>query len=87
MNYLIIYITLINIISFILMYYDKRKSIKHEWRVPELRLIFFACILGSPGIWAGMYFFRHKTKHIKFVLGVPMIFFIQLGIAYKLFFM
>jgi uncharacterized membrane protein YsdA (DUF1294 family) len=84
MEYLIAYIFIINIISFLVMYYDKSRSIKHKWRIPESRLFLFAGILGSLGIWSGMYFFRHKTKHRRFVFGVPIILIIQLIILYML---
>ena len=86
MEYLVIYISIINIISFLVMYYDKKRSIKHKWRVPESRLFLYASIFGSLGIWIGMYIFRHKTKHVRFVLGVPIILVIQLIILYMLFF-
>lgn len=86
MEYLVIYILIINIISFFIMYYDKKRSVKHKWRVPESRLFLFASIFGSLGIWSGMYIFKHKTKHGKFVFGVPIILAIQLGILYKLIF-
>lgn len=83
MKYFIIYIIIINIISFILMYYDKHKAKKHKWRVPESRLFLFAAIFGSVGIWSGMYFFKHKTKHMKFVIGIPLILIIQIFVCYK----
>ena len=31
----------------------------------------------QPGVWAGMYLFRHKTKHVSFVLGIPLILIVQ----------
>jgi uncharacterized membrane protein YsdA (DUF1294 family) len=86
MEYLIAYIFIINIISFSVMYYDKKRSIRHKWRVPESRLFLFACILGSLGMWVGMYIFKHKTKHRRFVFGVPIILIIQLIIMFMLFF-
>lgn len=84
MKYFIYYLIVINIVSFILMFYDKKRAEKHKWRVSEGRLFFAAAIFGSIGIWTGMYFFRHKTKHMKFVIGIPLIFIIQLLLIYKL---
>jgi uncharacterized membrane protein YsdA (DUF1294 family) len=65
------------------MYSDKKKSIKGKWRVPEARLFFIALVFGSFGVLSGMYLFRHKTKHKKFVFLVPIIFLIQIYIGFK----
>jgi uncharacterized membrane protein YsdA (DUF1294 family) len=65
------------------MYSDKKKSIKGRWRVPESNLFFIALIFGAFGILSGMYLFRHKTKHNKFVFFIPLICFIQLYILFK----
>lgn len=77
------YILLINIYSFILMYLDKTKSKKGKWRIPEKKLFISAILLGSFGILSGMYTFRHKTKHLKFVIGIPIILVIQLFLFFK----
>lgn len=79
------YLIAANIVSFITMLYDKRQARKHLWRVPEARLFILALLLGSPGILLGMYIFRHKTKHAKFVIGIPVILIAQLLIIYWLF--
>jgi uncharacterized membrane protein YsdA (DUF1294 family) len=60
------------------MYRDKQKAIKLEWRTPERTLWLTAIIGGSIGIWLAMKRFRHKTKHISFKLGIPIVFIIQL---------
>jgi uncharacterized membrane protein YsdA (DUF1294 family) len=53
------------------MYIDKKKAKKHQWRIPEARLFTVAIAFGSLGILLGMYLFRHKTKHWKFVIFIP----------------
>jgi len=60
------------------MYLDKEKSKKHKWRIPEKKLFLIALLFGSPGIYIGMKLFRHKTKHEKFTLGIPMIIILQI---------
>lgn len=70
---LIIYIILINIVSFFTMWYDKTQAQNYRWRISEKSLFVLACLLGGIGIYAGMYCFRHKTKHTKFVIGIPML--------------
>jgi uncharacterized membrane protein YsdA (DUF1294 family) len=84
MKYFIGYVVVINLVAFFVMHNDKRRAQKHKSRVPEKRLFLFAGILGSLGIWTGMYLFRHKTKHLKFVIGVPLILIIQILVLYEL---
>ncbi|EMU55511.1 phosphoesterase [Clostridium butyricum DKU-01] len=60
------------------MFIDKSRAVHKEWRIPEKTLMFVSLIGGSIGMFAGMHIFRHKTKHIKFTLGVPFIFIIEL---------
>jgi len=81
-NYLYIYLIVINLIGFITMYSDKKKSERRQWRVPEARLFGIAIILGSIGILSGMYVFHHKTKHMKFVLGIPIILIMQIMLVF-----
>lgn len=58
---------------------DKRKAIKKVWRIPESTLFIVALIGGSIGSIIGMNFFRHKTKHWYFVLGMPLILIAQIA--------
>ena len=59
------------------MYVDKRRAIKRKWRISEHTLILTSILGGSIGSLIGMYTFRHKTKHLKFKLGIPIILTIQ----------
>ncbi|MDB0441231.1 DUF1294 domain-containing protein [Clostridioides difficile] len=77
-NLISIYFIIINIVGFSSMYIDKKKAIKNKWRIKEATLIAIAIIGGSIGSIIGMYSFRHKTKHIKFTLGIPFIILLQL---------
>ena len=78
---LTIYLVLVNAIAFLLMLIDKQKAKKKKWRIPEATLMGSAAIGGSIGALAGMYTFRHKTKHPKFTIGVPVILVLQLILA------
>lgn len=80
-KYLILYLLLINAIAFFLMLADKRKARKNLWRIPEATLMMSAALGGSIGALAGMYTFRHKTKHLKFTLGIPAILIAQIVLA------
>lgn len=73
MKPLLIYLLLINALGLLLMLADKYKARKNLWRIPEATLMGVAVIGGSVGCLAGMYLVRHKTKHPKFTLGIPVI--------------
>lgn len=81
MQLLFIYLAIINAISFLLMLVDKYKAKKNLWRIPERTLMGFAAIGGSLGALAGMYLVRHKTKHLQFTVGIPVILFLHVLIA------
>lgn len=74
----IIYLVIINILGIIVMGADKAKAKHHEWRIPERTLFLVSVLGGSGGTWAGMYLFRHKTRHWYFVIGMPLIFMLQI---------
>lgn len=84
MKIIICYLFLINLYAFFIMYFDKTKSKRGEFRIPESKLFLTAILLGSIGIYAGMYIFRHKTKHKKFTIGIPAIIAIQLFFFLKI---
>ncbi len=77
----LIYLLTMNVIGFAVMGIDKYKAIKGRWRVPEKTLFLLSLLGGSIGTWAGMYAFRHKTKHWYFVIGMPAILFIQIALV------
>lgn len=85
--WLISYVVIINIIAFFVMGIDKRKAKKRAWRIPEATLFILASIGGSIGSIAGMYTFRHKTKHRSFVWGMPAILIAQVILIVLLFFL
>ncbi len=66
---------------------DKKKAKKRSFRIPEASLFIIAVIGGSLGTIAGMYFFRHKTRHWYFVYGMPAILVLQIILALVLYFM
>lgn len=70
---IILYLIIINAVGFLLMLADKRAAKKSAWRIPEARLMSIALSGGCFGIYAGMMLFRHKTKHPKFSIGLPII--------------
>ncbi len=81
MKYLLLYLLIINALGFALMLIDKWKAKKNRWRIPEATLMTVALLGGSVGSLLGMYTVRHKTKHLKFVLGIPVILVLQIFVA------
>jgi len=70
---------LINSIGFLAMGQDKRRARRHLRRIPESALLAIALAGGSAGCIAGMFVFRHKTRHIKFRIGLPAILILQIA--------
>jgi uncharacterized membrane protein YsdA (DUF1294 family) len=68
---LFIYLLIINAVNFFSMGYDKQQAKKGLRRIPEKRLFTYAAVGGALGGWLGMLNWRHKTKHMSFVLGFP----------------
>ena len=77
MKLLAVYLLIINAIAFSLMLVDKYKAKKNLWRIPEGTLLWAAILGGSIGALAGMHLARHKTKHPRFTIGVPIILALQ----------
>ena len=73
MIHLTIYLVIVNALSFLLMLADKYKARKKLWRIPESVLLAAALLGGSLGSIIGMYGIRHKTRHPKFVIGLPLL--------------
>ena len=85
MKWFIYYLLIVNLIAFIMYGVDKFKAKHDMWRISENMLIGLAAIGGAVGAFVGMQIFRHKTKHLKFVIGVPVILILWIvGIVYLL---
>lgn len=85
MQLFLLYLLIINAAGFLLMLVDKYKAKKNLWRIPEATLMGVAALGGSVGSLIGMYTVRHKTKHPKFTLGIPLILAVQIVAAIWLF--
>ncbi len=80
--FFIIYFIIINIIAIIVTIYDKICAVNRRWRVKERTLLLISAVGGSIGMYLAMSLIRHKTRHLKFMLGIPIIIIIQLIIFY-----
>lgn len=77
MQHLTYYLCIINALALTFMLLDKRQAKKHRRRISERTLLATAALGGSIGAWLGMLLFHHKTRHKKFVYGIPAIFLVQ----------
>lgn len=88
MELIILFLLFMNILGFVLMFSDKRRARRGDWRIRERTLFLTAVFGGSLGSILGMWLFHHKTKRWYFVLGMPLILFLQLAagvlLAWKL---
>lgn len=75
---LILYLIVINVVTFAVFGFDKYKAIRQEWRIRESTLLGLSLIGGSIGGWIAMYAFHHKTKKVQFFVGVPVILLLQI---------
>ena len=75
-----IYLFIVNALGFAVMHLDKYFAKNKMFRIPEATLLGIAVIGGSIGCLCGMYTARHKTRHLKFTLGIPAIIVAQLAI-------
>ena len=71
---------MVNAAAFILVWADKRRAGAGRWRVSERMLLLFGLAGGSAGLYMAMRIFHHKTRKMKFALGVPLLMIAQAGL-------
>ena len=81
MKTIILYLIAINVVTFLVYGLDKWKAMRDAWRISETTLLLLAAAGGSVGALLGMQIFRHKTKHVKFTVGVPAILLVQVALG------
>jgi len=72
--YLIFYLMIMNLVTFVLMGIDKYKARKYRWRIQERSFILLSLLGGALGSIMGMVVFRHKTQHKSFYIGMPVVY-------------
>ena len=83
-NALLYYLIVINILTFAVYGIDKRKAKQGSWRISEATLLMIAVIGGTIGALLGMQVWRHKTMHLKFKYGLPLILLAQIALMYMI---
>lgn len=77
----LIYLGVINTVTFVVYGIDKWKARHDRWRTSEAALLWLAIAGGSIGAWLGMHVWHHKTQHPKFRYGVPLIMMLHIALA------
>ena len=80
LHIVLIYLVVINVVTFFMYGIDKWKAKKSKWRIRETALLGLAVLGGSIGAWFGMKVWHHKTQRMKFRYGVPLILIIQIAL-------
>lgn len=79
-TFAIILFVIMNLVGFVMMKVDKKRAMKHQYRISEGTLWLVALLFGAVGMTLGMNVFRHKTKHLQFKVGLPLLSLIEIGL-------
>ena len=75
-----IYLAVISLVAVIVTCYDKIAAVKRpKHRTPEATLLLISLLSGSVAMYVTMRVIRHKTKHMKFMIGIPVIMLLQIA--------
>ena len=77
-KFVCIYFVFISLVSVVITIYDKVMAVRHKYRIPEKTLLIFSAMGGSLAMYITMQMIRHKTKKLKFTLGIPVIMILQI---------
>ena len=80
MIYLAVYLIIINLIAIVVTAHDKLAAIRQRRRVPEKTLMLISALGGAPAMYLTMLVIRHKTRKPLFMIGIPVIFLLELAI-------
>lgn len=67
-----VYLTVINIAAIIMTIADKKRAVRGKWRISEFSLMLLGFLGGAAGEFITMKKIHHKTKHAKFMIGLPL---------------
>ena len=81
----LIYLLAVSLIAMFVTMYDKALAVKHKRRIRERTLFIWSALGGSVAMYLTMLAIRHKTLHKRFMIGIPLIFLLQVALVYLLF--
>lgn len=82
MVFLLIYLAAVSVMAVTLTVSDKRRAKARRYRISEFTLMLFAALGGSVAMLLTMLMIHHKTRHAKFMVGIPVIIVLQLAFAF-----
>lgn len=82
LKYLYIYLIFINTIALFVTVHDKRAAVRGRWRVKERTLMMIATLGGAVTMYLTMLTIRHKTKKPLFMIGIPLVFLLELAVLF-----
>ena len=71
-NLLIVYFGVISLVAVLMTVIDKSAAKRGAWRIPEATLMLVGLFGGALAMYITMQTVRHKTKHKKFMIGLPL---------------
>jgi len=83
-NFIVVLVVILNIFGFILVSLDKYKAKNRMWRIPERSFFLLSILGGGVGVYIGLFFFNHKTRHWYFMTIIPLIILAQIISIYYL---
>jgi uncharacterized membrane protein YsdA (DUF1294 family) len=86
MKYFLLYLAVISVVSVLVCCYDKIAAKKCWRRTPEKTLLLLSVLGGSAAMYLTMQIIRHKTRHNKFMVGIPLIILLQIAIIWVVYF-
>ncbi|NRD76067.1 DUF1294 domain-containing protein [Bacillus sp. BRMEA1] len=86
MKILLLTMLIMNVWGFYIMGMDKKRAQKHQYRIQEKTLWLVAVFGGAIGTFLGMRLFRHKTKHLSFIIGFPILAIVDILLLIKIIF-
>lgn len=80
-EYAVIYLAVISAVSVFVCAIDKYCAANNKWRIPEKTLFLLSIFGGALSLYITMRLIRHKTRHKRFMIGLPLIIIAQVGLA------
>ena len=80
-TFLFCYFVVVNLSTFLLMFSDKQRAVRRQWRIPEKTFFLLSFLGGAAGALSGMFLFRHKTRHLSFRIVLPLCLVINVAVV------
>ncbi|MBQ7088197.1 MAG: DUF1294 domain-containing protein [Clostridia bacterium] len=77
--WMVLWMVAVSIVATLITMWDKNRARRREFRISESTLWMLAAVGGATAMWTTMYVIRHKTRHRRFMIGLPLLAVIQLG--------